>query len=654
MSNASKKDSLHGVILSRIRGPRQDPRPAEIPPSALAPVPSGINPDGLLKAAVRDDELMITIPFPHGWIDEFPNKDKPDGVCLFVNGAHVGNYFYYDDTSHGHPIDLPLPASARKEGVNTLSYVIWGGQQEADMRVKGEVVPFVVDTEPPGLPFLGRLEFDRDIEENGLTSQKLTELGDALPGKVPSYSGGSAGDIIVPMIDGIPLPSFEVPVAQVGADIILDFLRADLEAAGDGRKRFDYAITDRAGNQSSIAEPTHINTALVGAITDLAPPTVPLNDDDGVINYSDTQTPVSVVIPGNILILEGDAIVVNWGGIKLQAALVGPGHVGLDPLFEVLVPYSTIQSSWKGGTTSVDVTYEVFRGGLRLGEAIAPATVNVNLDTPGGTDPDPTTPIQERLNLLNVQSASGQMNVIPPEDSDKNATAIIPFFNRDNQPTFKLGDEIEIIWNGGIAHNWRPVTSNEISDEDDILLTIPAATVGSASGNVPVSYRVRRQIPNTSAYNVVQSDDQTVEVTAKDTLPGGGDPLPDSEFTARDAKDSILGTQIDEDNGTPLKIPYYINKALGDKISISLQAYWGSSGSGGPAGPPYTASHTVGGDDVSGDWVFQIPKEYFYRLVGQGPAPTARVDAIYTVTNDATGPGGITSDTTDVLIDMRF
>ncbi|WP_033074573.1 hypothetical protein [Sphingopyxis sp. MWB1] len=578
-----------------------------------------------------------------------------DAVYLLFDGQALEPRIIITPDNYGLPLEFDLPADVRVEGPHQLTYGVYSGIFDKEI-ARGPAVKMIVDLTPPGLPFLGRMEFDREIEQNGLTSQKLTELGDVLKGKVPSYNGSAIGDLIVAMIDGVPIsPPYEVGAGQIGADIIIDFVRAALEAAGDGRKRFDYQITDRAGNRSGVAEPTYINTALLGAIPDLLGPKVPAYDD-GIINDADARLPVTVEIPGNARIEEGDVVVVSWGGQLLPPALVGPGHVGQDPLFDVLIPYSTIRMSWTGGITPVDVSYSVYRGGLALGSS--PATpVEVNMDLPGGPDTDPETPIHDQLEPLLVRGASGQDNVIPPADSGLDATAFIPFHNKAGGDVFRLGDEIEVVWDGQVANSWRPVTSGEIAAGLPIEVTIPAAIVSIRSGDIPVHYRIRRQAngsANPPIYNIAVGPVQTVMVTTTGDLPGGGQPLPLSEFTKRDAdRNALSKTMIEQDNGTPLSTPLYINKKRGDKITVNVQLYWGVTGSGGPHGTPYTFPLTVGADDEAKETVFQIPKDFFFQLVDQGRPAVGQARASYTVANSVTGPGGVSSGETAVILDMR-
>lgn len=658
MDASLRNGGLRGTDLSRTRRIGiQALAPAAIPPAALARVPNGVAPDGLLRASVRNDPLTIAIPFSV----EYLVADGSEHVRLLFDGVEVARSTPIGPDDYGLDIEIDLPASYRTEGAHSISYLLWGGPFDGEIG-QGPTTPILVDLTPPGLPFLGRPEFDRDLETNGLSSQRLTELGNILKGKVPSYNGVAVGDRVTGMVDGIALdPPYEVGAAGAGGDIILDFPRATLESAGDGRKQFVYQVEDRAGNLSGIAEATFMNIALVGAIADLAPPTVPLNDDDGLINDDDARTPVGVRIPGNAGILENDQVVVSWGGQRLLPALVGAGHVGGDPLFDVLVPYSAIAAAWSGsGTSAVDVTYEVLRGGLPLGQATAPARVNVNLELPGGVDPDPEVPSHGLLGLPTVRSAGGQENFIPPEDSDLDATAFIPFFNTAPTPVpvFRLGDEVQILWNGVPVGNWHPVTATEISAEADLQLVVPGAVVATTSGVIPVAYHIRRQVGtspgSTPIYNTVLSANRSVEVRSKADLPGGGNPLPLSEFTGRDVGRNALSYSIIlAANGTPLSVPYYINKAIGDVIDISIQLYWGTTGAGGPFQPPYTAQYRVGPNDVDKDYPFHILKEFFFQLRDQGRPAVGQARASYTVTSDATGPGGVSSAETAVILDMR-
>ncbi|KVP13597.1 hypothetical protein WJ85_15180 [Burkholderia ubonensis] len=646
----------HGVSRAR-----ETTQPVEIPAFARArPLPNGEY-DGLLKEGVRDTDLTVTVPFPGDVLDA--PKPFPDKVLLLFgpNDDEAVEVGRVDITAanFGRPLPMTLLAADRTEGTHRIGYSIVSGLLEDEI-ARGVMSTIIVDLTAPGRPHLGRPDFDRDIEDNGLTAEKLADMGDELPCSVAGYEGMAEGDWIFGLVDGGwwgGTQTFsEVGMGEVGQPIEFVYPADVLREVDDGRTEFNYFVEDRAGNRSLISETTYIDLLLKGAIPDLASPAVPLFDQNCLITDAIARVPVAVRIPGNDRIIEGDDVEVHWGGAKVPRVRVEATDVGQDPLFEVEVKYRTVEEQWPGpGTSPVQVTYEVFRGPQSLGSAKVPVTVQVNLNLPGGPDPNPDEPEHGHLDKPEVKSFGGSSNVIPPEESDQDAKVTIPLDNNDNPPVkvFEMGDDLEVTWNTSIVTvpGWRPLTQAEVDGTQAIEVTVPGATVATTAGEIPVFYRVRRAVgvdcSGAPAYGISPSPRQFVLVKNRFEFPGGGEPLPLAEFTRRNANNAIGRKDVEANDGTPLQVPFYFNKSFYDKIVISIRLFDDLS-NGNPVGDPYSDERDVV-EDVFTFWDFHVPADFLFT----DPDLYGRAEATYKVVNERTGPDGVDAGVTTVYLDMR-
>jgi hypothetical protein len=80
---------------------------------------------------------------------------------------------------------------------------------------------------------------------------------------------------------------------------------------------------------------------------------------------------------------------------------------------------------------------------------------------------------------------------------------------------------------------------------------------------------------------------------------------------------------------------------LGADLSRSSVHYRGTTGAGGPFFNPHAAQHIAGPDDVNGEYVFPLPKEFFFPLRDQGPAAIGQARVACEVVNSNTGPDGM-------------
>lgn len=633
-----------------------EPVAPQVDPTALAPLPDRFVDVGLLLASVKDLPLKIIVALDPAFYDG-------DRLVLFIDNVEQAPYELQRADVEAGVVNLEIaPEDRTVEKMYSIDYVVRGrfGGDETPRSLKST---FMTDYTAPGDPTLARPQFDREIEADGLTSAKLADMGDVIQGLIPSYQGRADGDTVQAQVVSasggtvITAPGVQIGPGEANKDLHVEFTRADLVRVGDGVAEFSYWVTDLAGNKSTQSYETEIDLFITSAIEDFVSPTVPLFDDDSLIGEADARSPVYVDIPGNLRLVAGDKIVVSWGNAKLAEVSVVAGDESKPIMFSVPVPYGVVLDEGNG---TIPVTYEGFRAGKSLGKPANPTDVVVDLEVPGGPDPDPTDPINQALKPPVLRSAGWNTgdpeNEIPVEDSNDPATVIIPWSNALTPPedAFKVDDVIELLYNGDSFDTYT-VDAADVTAGDDIERILPAALIKKyGSGTLPLQYRATRTLAS-GVENTALSPEQDVVVESASDLPGGGDPLPVGTFD-----NPHIDMSNTKEHGAPVTIPDYINKKVGDKVRMHFTANWEFNGSGplitraefgapGDTGETgYPVEKTVGPDDLGNPMAFAIPwlrAQYLY--------PRALGRFTYTVTTTA-GKAVTSPASADILCDTHL
>ncbi|MNJ28296.1 hypothetical protein D3C77_228290 [compost metagenome] len=618
--------------------------PLVFPASALAPAP--VPPalaDNLLLASVRNDDLTLSFILPD-------NIKPQDLVQLFIDGVPVGLEVEIGNTAPGAEFKIDLAASDRVEGPHQISYRLThlpGGGED-----NGPSVPFRVDLTEAGRPFLAPLTVDPTIVEEGLTDDELEGPDGAqfMSSLVASYNDAELGDTIQGFINNKPAPNSFTTVTNpdFNQDVELRFTRDDIEAVGDGTLEFSYQITDRAGNVSAMSRPLTLSVLLKGELDDLLAPEVPANDNDGIINEEEARAPADVIIPGNARLQAGDTVMVDWGGVRLTAVAIPVGGV------TVQAPYAALYDTWKkavggapGGANAVadiDVSYIIIRNGLAAGRS--PVTpVRINLFQAGG-DPDPETPVHPNLKEAVLTSASGKQNEIPIEDFTEAATITVPWLPRTTPPTavFLLGDKLDVTYGGTVLEQYT-ITASDVANQRDLVRPLTAAQIaGEGSGTKVLTYKITRAVVG-GIENTSQAPSQNVEVRGNDQLPGNGK-LEVGRFFPLNRFNAIGPEQIRD--GVTFETPHYVNKAIGDKITINIVQVLGIAHTPGDQpieGSRITLEARVTELDVDGVTQFSLPRTQL-----SFPLAVCHAHVIWTATNEH---GTVSNIETTVVIDTR-
>jgi len=549
------------LVLTQNHAIRKAPQAVTKPKVTLA------HEDGLLPLTALDADLEVTFPL---WAD--PNINET--YQLYWDGHAVGNPVdIIDDDLENPERDLTLyipqvllvekndPENPKNKQYE-LKYRIY------DKISQGETfsfpTPIEVDTTKPGLPSHGPMDFPREVDD-GLTSAELTELGNQLNVTVTSYSTMAMGDFIQSYWGTVPGPTATVGEENMELEEVpLSFSRPFLESVeaqvGDNPQPVTYIVTDRAGNISDRSVARHIKLLLAEIPSDLPAPIVEQAspEQDGLIDYNDAQTGVTVDIPLYLGGGEaGDLVTLYWGDDNpLPPMRVESGEENNDPILSPVLQFEVINRFPEG---MVNVHYEVRRDDNKLKGTSATLPVQVHLTLPLPED---------RLLPLTLQGTSDnpnhQDNFIDPDDYELDARAIFRWVNG-----LRVGDKLHLSWGRQEVLDWHEISQDEFNAGVDLDIPVDNSVI-KAQGTGPaivVNYSLTRDSnPNPSL-----GQPQNVVVRSKMEQPGGEDGLLEPLFTRlSDIGHIIPGLNPD---GTPVWIRPYDNIKLNHDITLVFEGF---------------------------------------------------------------------------------
>lgn len=462
-----------------------------------------------------------------------------------------------------------------------------------------------IDQTAPGLPFHGPMIFPREVE-GGLTSAELTALGDKLDVLVTSYSTMSDGDLIQTWWGDIEGPSVAVQWADVeNRRVTLSFSRAFLEQVeaqiGSSEAQVTYFITDRALNISPRSEPGYIRLRLADIPDNLPPPRV-AQADDGLIDYQDAKTGVTVGLPRYDGAASGDRIRLFWGADNpLPELELRPGDENGDPLLEPVLQFEVINLIPEG---RVEVKYEVYRLGELIGTSLV-TPVEVFLTLPVA---------EENLRPLTLQGTSDNPNiddnVIDPDDYDVDARAIFRWVTG-----LRAGDFLNLYWGEQVVMRWYEIKQSDFDAGVDFTVPILNRILKDqgTGAAIPVRYTVTR----TGNPNAVESPTQNVVVRSRLEQPGGEIGLAAPRFT-RTTPGGVVGP-IENPDGTPLHVDPYENIRAGHTVHMTFDGY--DRNNNPIAGTHHTDQRELDQWDIVNGYSFTIPDAILRALcVGRAEA----------------------------------
>ncbi len=411
------------------------------------------------------------------------------------------------------PVPLTLPAEATLlAGPHTLIYEVSIGGNPVG---SAPLSIYIDQTAPNFGQAAARVTLPPEVETDGITKEYLDDNGKVTI-TVPDYNDRKIGDEVSVYYGSNPQTALLVGTVtrtDTTTPVTVDLTTTQI-GTSEGDKLLYYRLRDRVGNLGPDSSYKPVLVTLSAAPTDLKPLTVPLAADG--IDIADANAGVQVQIESYTNFVAGDQAVVTWDGKLLASvAVTQPG-----PTF-VTVPYSVLFDGDRGPKT-VAVTYLIKRGQK---EYPGPSSVDVDVDlrTPGPTNPDEPDPVNPDLDLITVQGAvTTAPNTLTSDDVGQPATASVVIYEN-----YKADDVVQLYWNNvAVPDSGDPATPGGtyvVTGQEAagfiMKFAIPWDTI-DAQGNgsaLPVRYSIAQPNVNDA---VVFSQDQPVAVNVKSvTLP---------------------------------------------------------------------------------------------------------------------------------------
>ncbi|WP_024674235.1 hypothetical protein [Pseudomonas syringae] len=535
-----KKTSIH------TRSPNQDL--TLIPPF----VSVADETDGLIKTVDLENDVIVEFPVWEG-------AELQDSYQLRLNGQKIGlpgQLVPLPPTGTILRLAIPVETELKDDGTYQLDYVTIGFPSTVEQ--SSQIKTIVIDRTAPGEHQLGYMDFPINVKD-GLTLEELQNMGDVLTGSIFGYSGLNRGDTIKTYWGSVPGPELELNgLEDENQAINLLFTKDFLTALDNPAGATYYTVTDRAGNIS--AESQKITIPLF--LTDVTPglPAPVIDNNDGVIDYSEAMASVEVKIPFSSFLMEGDQITLHWGTEALGPALVATEDLSEPFVILFDVQYITVEMAQNGVR---ELRYDVIRNGQVVGTSDPlEVLVNIELPVPGVLD-KPTV-------KGSSSSPSNEDNFIDENDFELDATILINW----NQ-YFRANQVLTVFWGGQeVLEQPYTITNSDVVAGRTLLLTAQNSKFTSVgTGNdIRVYYTVKTVgNPNTST-----SSEQGLIVRSKNELPGGPEGPEAPQFMSLSANGTL--TFENSAQGAPIFIGPYLNIGQGQVIVFTYVAYNGLVG----------------------------------------------------------------------------
>ncbi|PYC21170.1 hypothetical protein [Pseudomonas mosselii] len=540
------------------------------------------DPAELLPVADHDKPLKVRVP---NW------EEVEEGlvIALYVNGGeeledvdgawHEITAMEAADPNHEFPLELPSTywdfIAKGEDRTFQVGYSVRPAFSPVYERGPRRVIR-IDKVAPGGNPgTLARLSFASEIEARGRILMEDFVAG-VLRVHVRGYLAQKQGDqIMVTMTDGTtPVSIGPIVVISSTDATLVELPLTELQKLKDNTPiTFTYTSQDRAGNLSIVSVPHDTLQLLLQDIPVVLPtPEVPGFDEPGdpLILDKDARAGIRLVVPEVTGARIGDKVVVLWGAQRSdehEVTVVSPSPA---PLLELDLLYPLTSAGPQAG--AVAVSYELWRGGFKIGDATSPASVNVDLRLPGGPDPDPELPAHGNLELGTiVGNDSGQADDLTPEDVAKGAQLTIPWLALDGSELLEEGDKLQLVWGTQPPHALAPVSAAEAAAKVDITRPVlPTVLASEPSGTVQMVYTVTREFGANGEENTARSPSKPVALLRGEDLPGEGTALKELEFTDLNRFGAI---DIEKaQRPLPVRIELYDNVEVGDTIVIHLRA----------------------------------------------------------------------------------
>lgn len=472
----------------------KEPIPLDLPSIAVA-LEGGLIPIEHLAAP-------ITVNFP-----VWPAAEPGYTYQLVFDGQRVPpEKIILDTDKPGDVLHVQVPVEMLSEGEHAVSYRIHSPNTLDE--VYSDSVPMIVDKTAPGSPDLAPILFPADIQD-GLTSDELEAMNNVLPGRIASYNGMAAGDLVHTYWGELQGPLVTVDGNDMGLNsVTVNFTRELLEQADGVSSQVYYTVTDLAGNVSMKSEAQSVALQL-SVLNPLPLPSIK-EATNNILDPANATHGATVVIDAAANLREGEKLAVRWEGPKgsdFKEHVVTAEQSGQ----EVSVVIASALVTVNDGQT-VEVSYSVTRrsGAVQDSEKLELKVLGAALDLPAPT-----------LDTVGPDGVLRPSLITEPE-------AIARATYRGMVAT----DEVKVRWVGKTTFEGE---SQTVGDSSHLKFTIPKTFIEASEGETAtLSYLVNRGGTQTESHKLQLTvreglllDTSPVALTGKVYLiPGRPDVLP--------------------------------------------------------------------------------------------------------------------------------
>ncbi|BBP57878.1 hypothetical protein [Pseudomonas sp. St316] len=336
-------------------------------PEPLADMPGGER-NLLHRTAWSDPANPLRVQLRPWYSDPPPSGTERVDVFLDEDESNIIGFREWTLPMAEDDYYVPIGADKLPEGRHTLSFIM---TNYLDVPARSFPFTVTVDKTPPVLAGDSKLIFPSEVlPPNKLTARYLEMNGDEVKADLPLYTDPRPWDQITWYLGATPGTQDQGGVIELDdrnyADPVVVTIPGDLiRNRGDGWRYVWYQAQDRAGNQSLRSEPVELSVDATPIPRTLPPSKVKEANggaSGGVLSPLDAVNGVTVTIPTEAVIYDGEGVFVQWA----EAGTVGafrtdvPNPAGSR---DYKIPNDKIAQHL--GKT-IPVNYEVFEPGIAL------------------------------------------------------------------------------------------------------------------------------------------------------------------------------------------------------------------------------------------------------------------------------------------------
>ncbi|MEJ0004701.1 MAG: hypothetical protein WDN30_16295, partial [Pararobbsia sp.] len=570
--------------------------------------------DGYLTETDLENGAIVTITYPNitggdsSMADRLTLHWETNGVDLIP----LGVYYVTAQDFSANLVTLTVP----KDSITDGQVVVWIFQEDrSGNKAKSLEASVTVDTQTPGGEVLGPIDFSKNpaLDDDVLHA---SEIESGVSCIVPNYLGMAQNDRIHLRWGEQEDSATDhlVTLLEVGQGVPMTFTQKMILDEGDGRILATYNVTDTAGHISPWAR-VRIVTSRVSVFGETpAAPIVVGAEDDGTISADEARPNVILQIAPYATMSANDAIEAYWGIAQAPVHIISPAEV--DVSFNVKVPYETVAAQGDG---VVDVYYDVARPGYERSRSEV-TTVTVEVNGPGGFDPDPLTPANEGLPLPVIRDSSNTntLSLVNAAEAGNGVNVAIAAYEN-----IAAGDSIVAYWGTQVLPAYS-VTPADASGDTPILIAVNASVISTQGDgeSIAVRYAVTDARGNTPF-----SPDTPIRVYT--LLPGGVTGLEPEVIPASLAEpnagwinesEALTQSPTTGVTGIDIEIAPYENMRNDDTLTVTWQGYTDNTEAMVIDNTHYTESHLVALYDLDDEdnIVLTVPTVYVTQMQNYG------------------------------------